>query len=78
MDLIKSSKYNDIIMPKHRNNKNKHSGGVLCSACNAFILVCQNLAISDASLFRHIFRCPDARHVFLKRAYVTVASELLF
>ena len=36
----------------------------------------KTLATSDARLVRYAFRCPDARHVFLKMADVTVASEL--
>ena len=38
-------------------------------------LFANTLAISDASLIRYTFRCPD-RHVLLKRADVPVASEL--
>ena len=35
VDLIKSGRYIDIFLCQNmRNNKNKHSGGVSCSACN--------------------------------------------
>ena len=37
MDLIKSGSYTDNFYAKTCNNKNKHDGGVSCSACNAFI-----------------------------------------
>ena len=37
-------------------------------------LVFQDLAISDASLLQHTFKCPDARHVLLKRADVTASD----
>ena len=38
MDLIKSGTYIDIfLLILLRNNKIKHSGGVSCSACTAFI-----------------------------------------
>ena len=43
MDLIKSGTYMyiDIFMPKHvQQQKNKHSGRVSCSACNAFKFYC--------------------------------------
>ena len=52
MDLIKSGRYIDIFLRQNMcNNKNKHSGGVSCGACNAFIgfvmwwLKCQNLPL---------------------------------
>ena len=38
MDLIKSGKYIDILLCQNMlNNKNKYSGGVSCSSCNAVI-----------------------------------------
>ena len=38
MDLIKSGSYIGIFLCQNMcNNKNKHSGAVSCSACNAFI-----------------------------------------
>ena len=38
MDLFQSGSYIDIFLCQNMcNNKNKHSGGVSCSACNAFI-----------------------------------------
>ena len=40
VDLIKPGNYIDIFNAKIMcNNKNKHNGGVSCSACNAFILI---------------------------------------
>ena len=38
--MIKSGSYIDIFM----HNKNKHSGGVSCSACNAFIWILLSFA----------------------------------
>ena len=40
MDLIRSGRYIDIFLCQNMyNNKKKYSGGVSCSACNAFIMI---------------------------------------
>ena len=57
MDLIKSGRYmyNDILLCQNmHSNKNKHSGGVSCSACNAFIDHTINYSAENPLLAKYV------------------------
>ena len=51
-----------------RSNKNKHSGGVSCSACNAFILLCE---LKSLILHEMLLKCIDSGYL-LDAALLTV------
>ena len=52
---MKSGRYMDIFSCQNmRNNKNKHSGRVSCSACDAFFYLSNFVSLS---LFTEVSRC---------------------
>ena len=51
MNLIISGRYIDIFLCQYmRNNKNKHSGGVSCSACNSIYIYRKTIEIINNTL----------------------------
>ena len=67
MDLIKSGSYTEIFMPKHVEQHNKHSGGVSCSACSAFMLVVMKrlIFLSDCQFRSLILRTFFTQNLFV-------------